>query len=236
MISLSGSNLRILKTPLGVSILAHLVVLLIFALIVIKPNRESNWHDFEWLSQLTEAIPRISETSTEEKSDKEQSAPSKASTTDQNAPTMESSPSPAPSAVQPHREIIEAPGELADPSPSNSPKVISNLGSRGNVNRSGMLQGNCPGGSSSRLEGKGIRSKKEVLPALKVSDYGEVRLSFKVSQTGLVQPNSITVVKSASNAQNQSAIEALRQWEFVVSPGNPEDQTYSILFIFNPVN
>ena len=234
MISLPSPQLRVLKTPLGISVCAHLLILFIFALIVIKPERISNWHDFEWLSELTDELPQFTQDQQVEDESSDPSSGSAASSTEESVPAIETSPSPAPSAVIPRRQIIDVPGDLADPSQSTTPKVVSNLGSRGLVNRSGLIQGAGSGGYSSKLEGSGIRSKKEVLPSLKVSDYGEVKLSFKVNQSGLVQGNSIVVLKSATNAQNQSAIEALKQWEFVVAPGNSADQIYSILFIYNP--
>lgn len=234
MISLSANQIRALKSPLGVSIIAHLIILIIFALIVVKPNRETIWHDFEWLSELAADLPKNTDKPMEEGNSTENSAAAAATTTDESTPAFETNPSPAPSSKVPTRQIIDAPGELADPSPSTTPKASSSLGSRGNVNRSGLIQGKGTGGYSSMLEGSGIRSHKEVMPTLKISDYGEVKLSFQVTRTGLVVAESINVVKSATNAQNQSAIEALKQWEFIVAPGNSADQIYSIRFIYNP--
>lgn len=234
MISFPVPQVRVLKSPLGISICAHLIILALLALIVVKPDRAPSWHDFEWLSELLDDPPVYNQALAAEDAASAESASAEASTTDQSSPAVPNAPSPAPNAVQPKRQVIDAPGELADPSLSSSPKVVTNLGSRGTVNRSGLIQGSGTGGFSSKLEGKGIRSKKEVLPSLKVSDYGEVKLSFRVSGSGLVLPNSIRVEKSATSAQNQSAIEALKQWEFIVAPGNSADQSYSILFIYNP--
>lgn len=236
MITLSSTQIRFLRSPLGISIIAHLTVLLIFALIVITPEKPVVWQDFEWISNLIEDVPQIAENTDESPSSASANLSSQASTTEVTAPQNQAQPSPAPNLIQPKRQVIDAPGELADPSVSTTPKVSSNLGSRGSVNRSGALAGKGPGGSSGKLEGSGIRASKEVLPDLRVSDYGEVRLSFQVNRAGTVLPNSITVVKSATSAQNQSAVEALKQWEFVVAPGNSPDQVYSILFIFNPGN
>ena len=234
MISLPANQIRALKSPLGISIIAHLIILITLALIVIKPERETIWHDFEWLSELAAELPSDTENPIEEGDTSENGAAAAATTTDESTPAFVTTPFPAPSTVVPSRQIIDAPGELADPSPSNTPKASSNLGSRGNVNRSGLIQGTGAGGYSSMLEGSGIRSNKEVMPSLKISDYGEVKLSFQVSRTGLVVASSINVIKSATNAQNQSAIEALKQWEFIVAPGNSADQIYSIRFIYNP--
>lgn len=101
--------------------------------------------------------------------------------------------------------------------------VLSNLSS-GQSRSSGFLLEDDDGN---------ISILKSVNPNPPISDYGRVKLQFKIKQDGTVDAQSIVPVIIDNPIYTQESIKALRQWRFSVKSYN-RDKAYRITFIFKP--
>lgn len=82
-------------------------------------------------------------------------------------------------------------------------------------------------------DGGNISVLKSVLPSPAISDYGLVKLQFRIRSDGNVDPESITPVILDDPIYTEASIKALRQWRFSVK-NQISSKTYRISFIFKP--
>jgi len=228
-------KVKVLKSPAALSILIHLVILLIFALIIIRPDVSLNWHEFEWAQNFTDILPKVSipqvtESVTEGAPQGSETTIAQPTKNQGNAQTPQQAVSTTPQA-----RVLELPtfsdGDQA--AVVEKPAVIP--GKRGKVPRPSQAGPGTASGNGYSFSGDGgIAIKNLVLPDLKVSDYGEVKLEFSVRNDMTVEPTTIRVAKSGTQPQNQSAIKALKQCTFTLTGMFNPDKRHSILFRFLP--
>lgn len=101
--------------------------------------------------------------------------------------------------------------------------VISNLSS-GQSGNNGFLLEDDDGN---------ITIIKSVIPKPRISDYGRVKLQFRINQDGSVDAQSVIPVIIDDPIYTQESIKALKQWRFSVRNYNRE-KNYRITFIFKP--
>lgn len=101
--------------------------------------------------------------------------------------------------------------------------VISNL-SGGQSGNNGFLLEDDDGN---------ITIIKSVIPSPRISDYGRVKLQFRINQDGTVDAQSVIPVIIDDPIYTQESIKALKQWRFSVKSYNLEKK-YRITFIFKP--
>jgi len=82
-------------------------------------------------------------------------------------------------------------------------------------------------------DGGNISVIKSVLPNPKISDYGLIRLQFKIKNDGSVDAESVIPVILGDPVYTDASIKALIQWRFSIRR-HKIDNTYRISFIFKP--
>lgn len=225
----------ILRSPYSISILIHLFILLILAFILVPHDQNRKWFQLE-LDESMITPPIVKDTTTGnglpkkagDEGDKANSVP-QSSTKETKEDIKKQG-----SAVSEQSRTIEMPSfdskeEVTTPA---APGKVA--GTRGKVARPGTKPGSGGQGNSFTFDGDGVTIKSTVAPDLKVSDYGEVRLEFSIGDDMKVIFDSIRVLKSGTQAQNESSIRALKQWTFKTTSANSTSRTYSVLFRFNP--
>jgi len=101
--------------------------------------------------------------------------------------------------------------------------VISNLSSGQSGNNGYLLED----------DDGNITILKSVIPKPRISDYGRVKLQFRINQDGTVDAQSVIPVIIDDPIYTQESIKALKQWRFSVRSYNRE-KNYRITFIFKP--
>ncbi|HOD17065.1 MAG TPA: TonB family protein [Candidatus Cloacimonadota bacterium] len=82
-------------------------------------------------------------------------------------------------------------------------------------------------------EGGNISVLYSVLPSPQITDYGTVRLQFRIRKDGTVDSDSVVPIILDDPTYTDAAIEALKQWRFSVKNFSGT-KTYRITFIFKP--
>jgi len=203
-----------LKNGYTISILGHIVILILLALYVIKPNLPLKWHSFEWdlpdqpkLSStiasrgiVPEPVSSIAEEKSVIKAEPEVINPPAVIVTKQ--PRILESP------------VIDTP--TATSTPATEPIRISRnrttgaLRSLGNTLPSGNL-----GFSADLEQGDGdayiiSQPKPLIVPDVE----GEVLLEFKLTSKGAVDMSSVVVVSYSTASYVEAIQKVLPQWRF----------------------
>jgi TonB family protein len=82
-------------------------------------------------------------------------------------------------------------------------------------------------------DGGNISVLKSVIPSPQISDYGTVKLQFKINRDGTVNSESVIPVIIDDPIYNIASIEAIKQWRFSVK-NYSGTKAYRITFIFKP--
>lgn len=212
-----------LKNGYAVSVVLHLIIFLILALIFVKPVLPVKWHQFEWEFPLKEA----SDDSPAAKGVTQTPAPVKAEIAT-SSPAVVS----APQAETTEQRITETP-ILETPSiETSTPSKVTVPRSRA---RSGLLDvgKNLPGGnfgfSANMEQGSGeayiiSQPKPNIIP----NEEGEVFLEFKLTGRGDVDLNSVVVLSYTNAAYVEAVQKALRSWRFGFRGAYNPDKKYRI--------
>lgn len=199
------------KNGYTLSALLHVLVLLLFAFVAIKPALVQKWHQFEWDYETKEP-------------DLETSAPRGIT----EAPAVQESPLPVTETLAPNpvesvppgetERIIEPP-KIATPAttPTKSPAVrvrkstgINTLKNLGNTLPTGNM-----GFSGSLEQGSGEAyvislPKPQIMP----TEEGEVFIEFKLNSGGDVNMTSINVISYSSTLYVEAVKKTMRNWKF----------------------
>jgi len=212
-----------------ISLVIHVLVLLILALISSKQAPRINELIIDWVTQESQEIIQ------------EDFAPAgstqlRSSKTTQTKVTQAIEENPIVQGIAEESKVarsIEPPVVRANANINRAPAegtgstylsgVISNLSSGTSGNNGFLLEDD---------EGN-ITVIKSVIPDPPISDYGRVKLQFKIKQDGSVDSQSIIPVIIDDPIYTQESIKALRQWRFSVK-SNIRDKAYRITFIFKP--
>ncbi len=194
-----------------VSAFVHLILLIILALLIIKPFVPSRWHSFEW--ELDPAKPLQEPASNKGVSGKaveEDSTPVQETVREENKGTSPANVIPAEIAP-----ILDVPKPIDISASTNAPvravrKFSSTLRNMGENLATGNL-----GFSASMEQGGGeayiiSQPKPQIVP----TEEGEVYLEFKLTPTGKVDSSSINVLSYNSAAYLESVRKAMASWKF----------------------
>jgi len=203
-----------LKNGYVLSFIGHLLLLLLLALLVIKPTFPTKWHSFEWELQDT---PKLSSTLA---STGISPVPTTSIAEKQSVIQEEPLPqSPPPVAVKQQARILESPvidtpnnSTIANPQTIRTSRTRTSdaLRSLGNTLPSGNF------GFSSNLEqGDGnayiiTQPKPVIIPDVD----GEVYLEFKLNQKGGVEMKSLIVITYSSASYVEAVKKVLPEWRF----------------------
>jgi hypothetical protein len=115
----------------------------------------------------------------------------------------------------------------SSPQPGSGSSYLSGVKSR--------LGSGSSGSSGYQLDDDGgnIAVLKSVLPQAAISDYGLVKLQFKIKSDGSVDPESIIPVILDDPIYTEASIKALKMWRFSVK-NQISSKSYRISFIFKP--
>jgi len=207
------------------SALAHIILLVLLALLMIKPFVSSQWHSFEWV--LEDENPSEEAASTKGVLGKAEISPL---VNIANQASEEGSVSPSASSVPSElAPIIEQPKPINSNSSSKEQvKAIRRTSSALRSVGENLPTGNM-GFSSSMEQGGGeayivSQSKPQIVP----NEEGEVYLEFKLTPTGNVDYNSINVITYSSAAYVESVRRAMRTWKFGFRGAYNPDRLYRI--------
>ncbi|HOH47434.1 MAG TPA: hypothetical protein PLX59_06290 [Candidatus Cloacimonadota bacterium] len=231
---------KLLSSSYFISGSLHLLVLLILALIILKPVRDQIWHTFEWGEDIPEPIEQIQDPIEAPEAD----LPQQAENTDgqlvpqnpipQNRAVeqvISQSPYVAPS-LPTREEHIEAPRlgnrEVSTPAPA-PPRE----GRR-------VLPGANPGtntGSGDGYEmlmGDGVVAERSPLPRVDYTDRVVLDVEFKLDAEGRIRMESLVNITMAPQTHLDATRAALRNWKFRFLGVYRPEQVYRIRFRFIP--
>ncbi len=212
------------------SLIGHLILMLILALLFISPVLPVKWHSFEWESQsepsmepgssigtspaLTESITPQQELSNPALKQDTEIPASKGET----IPTLEQPKLAAPSQTKDEHtgvRVIRTPGKSA----------LKNLGE--------SLPGTGDGFSASMEQGGGeayIISQPK--PAIMPNEEGEVYLEFKLTKEGNVDLSSVNILSYTSANYAEAVQKVLSRWKFGFKNRYDPNRSYRILCKF----
>ncbi|MDY0151341.1 MAG: hypothetical protein RBS43_03620 [Candidatus Cloacimonas sp.] len=202
-----------LKSGYVQSAIVHILLLLLLAVIFIKPVLPLKWHSFEWeLPQrvATERAPAakgVTPVPAVAEADKPALAPSVVSV----APTV----NPAPATEQRIIEtpVMETPADAI--SPASRPRTSRERSDSGLRDLGKNLPGGNFGFSTSMEQGSGeayiiAQSKPNIQP----TEEGEVFLEFRLTSRGEVDMGSVVVISYSTASYVEAVQKALRTWRF----------------------
>ncbi len=226
----------VLRSPLALSGLIHLLLLCILALVFVKPGHHVKWHTFEWEQIYSFPLPQTRGDSKAIES-QEQAGVIPITT---EASDLDESTAPITSA-----EPLEGQSELIElPRITHTQKTSSPVSLPTDTRGMSHLRDLPIGGSSGRgsttdgfgtdFEGQGVNVLQRVVPTIAVSQYGTVTMQFRLSSDGRVIPESITVQSYTASQYLQASISALEKWRFSFIGRYSPNRVYKITFIYNP--
>ncbi|MFO7660658.1 MAG: hypothetical protein R6V77_07075 [Candidatus Cloacimonadaceae bacterium] len=211
------------------SLLIHAALLLLLGLVSYKQVSPINELVIDWITEETPAI-------VQEDFAPAGSASSLAQAPSQSIINQAIEQNPVVERTSPDRNVarsIEPPTTRTTSTENTAPTagtgsqylsgVISNL-SGGQSGNNGFLLEDDDGN---------ITIIKSVIPRPRISDYGRVKLQFRINQDGTVDAQSVIPVIIDDPIYTQESIKALKQWRFSVKSYNRE-KNYRITFIFKP--
>lgn len=216
-----------LKSGYVQSAIVHILLLLLLAVIFIKPVLPLKWHSFEWeLPQrvATDSAPAakgVTPVPAAVEADKPASAPSVVSV----APT----PTPAPVTEQRIIEapVMETPAEAI--SPTSRPRTSRSRSNSGLRDLGKNLPGGNFGFSASMEQGSGdayiIEQPK---PNIQPTEEGEVFLEFRLTARGEVDMGSVMIISYSKASYEEAVQKALRTWRFGFRGTYNPDRKYRI--------
>jgi len=234
--------------PLGISIGAHLIVIIIMMLWMLPIMNAQTWYEVSWSDEFFDedvttvdvSSPNTEITITAGGAPETISPKAKQSPKASSLPKGADKPPVAPTKGESHPgrdELVEAPVfSLQQPalqiptSLRSNPKAVDAL--RETV--SGVRGPASAGSVSADIEGgKLVRTDTKVRTHT-LGDFAEVKLSFRVDETAKLVDNSIRVVQSNNSRFDAEAIKILRDMTFGFR-GRPDTQNpYLITIRFNP--
>lgn len=192
----------------------HIAILLLFALILLKPVIEQKWHEFEWETPAKEAIAQ---------------SPGKRSLT----PDLKESPTAPPASnlepslpsapVNPTVKPIESPlieTPITQSNTDNATVVRINRNRNMTDALRGVADTNTTGGGnfgfSASLEDGGGEAYiiKQTIPKITPTMDDDVVVEFRLSESGSVIQNSINIVSYKQSAHVNALRAEMQNWRF----------------------
>ncbi|MDP2173300.1 MAG: hypothetical protein Q8M98_10840 [Candidatus Cloacimonadaceae bacterium] len=227
--------------PVGISTLAHLLLLLLMALYFIPPMAKEKWYELEFRDPVEEVVT-MRETERE-------ALPSIMDTVEEVNPSQAAPEAKKPAAPQalPKTErvgrvhsgpsdLIEAPviNEIkrteAPPSLSHNPFATTGLREalRGvpSQESTGSTEHSMEGGKLSFSLKSGYRHS--------FADYAEVKMSFRVTETARLIESSVIILETKDRNFTETAIKVLKEGVLSFRGAPVTDRDYIITFKFKP--
>jgi len=218
---------KLIKNGYLISTVIHLLIILILALLVLKPKLPQRWHTFEWETPEITAVSNVQSS---------QGIVPNAPREVADIPSPIVSPgvvhTTQPAVVSPAPRIIESPlleapaasSTTSDTNTQNRKRVASSLRSMGNT-----IPGGNSGFSADLELGNGeafiIQQPK---PLIVPTIDGEVLLEFKLSSRGTVDISSVKVLSFSTAAYVEAVQKVLPQWQFGFRGAYQPDRLYRV--------
>lgn len=215
-----------------ISIVIHVVLILGLSLFTISQSEKIRELDLSWIISETPTVLQEDFTPRGSAGSKKEAITGstgnfEGSQTGDSPPTENLTPKPRigrsiePPVVKPNSETSSSPNI------GTGSSYLSGVKSR--------LGSGSSGSSGYQLDDDGgnIAVLKSVLPNPVISDYGLVKLQFRIRSDGSVDPESIIPVILDDPIYTEASINALKQWRFSVK-NQISSKTYRISFIFKP--
>jgi hypothetical protein len=232
---------KLLNSPYFISGSLHLLLLLILALVILKPVAEQIWHTFEWGEDIPEPIEQIEDPIEAPVADLPQQTENSDGQLIPQNPIPQNrvveqvqapqSPYTAPS-LPTREEHIEAP-RLGNREVSTPPPAPPREGRR-------VLPGTNPGtntGSGDGYEmlmGDGVVAERAPLPRVDYTDREVLDVEFKLNAEGRIRMDTLVNITMAPQTHLDATQAALRNWKFRFLGVYRPEQVYRLRFRFTP--
>lgn len=227
--------------PIGISTLAHLLLLLLMALYFIPPMAKEKWYELEFRDPVEETVTMRE---TEQEAMPGIMEPMEEVNPRQDAPEAKKPAAPLALPLTPHvgsihsgpSELIEAPvlNEIkrtdAPPSLSHNPYATSGLREA----LRGVPSQESTGSTEHAVEGGKLSFSLKSGYRHSFADYGEVRLSFRVTETARLIESSIIILETKNRSFTEAAINVLKEGVLSFRGAPVTDRDYVITFKFKP--
>jgi hypothetical protein len=216
---------RLIRNAYIQSLLIHAVLIIILALMIIKPQIPHHWHVFEW--EISGDVEARNEQSSKGIIPNSPSEVADIASTITSAGDLQTS---EPAIVTSNPKLIESP-VIEAPSTSFSENNTTNR--KRNANPLLSIGNTIPGGNSgfsADMEmGNGDayiiqQAKPNITPTMD----GEVLIEFKLSNRGSVDTNSVKILSFSSTNYVEAVQKVLPQWQFGFKGAYQADRLYRI--------
>ncbi len=226
--------IELIQKPLSISALLHILILLVLALVSIKPQHHIKWHTFEWEQVFTTPLPKTQGDSKAEDQLNSGEMPIVSNDSDIDdsvSPTETSTPQEGISDFieTPRRDRTQRnPSVASIPAETRAVTYFKNLPYGG---RSGQGMGD---GSGYDFDGQGVNILDRVVPNVTVTNYGTITMQFRLGSDGRVVQESITVLSYTASEYIQASVTAIAKWRFSFVGRYDASKVYKITFVYNP--
>lgn len=216
---------RLIRNAYIQSLLIHAVLIIILALMIIKPKLPQHWHVFEW--EFNGNLEAGKEQSSKGVIPNSPSEVADIASTITSAGDLQTS---EPAIVTSNPRIIESPvieapsTSFSENNTTNRKRNASSLLSIGNT-----IPGGNSGFSADMEMGNGEayiiqQAKPNIVPTMD----GEVLLEFKLNNRGSVDINSVKIISFSSTTYVEAVKKVLPQWQFGFKGAYQADKLYRI--------
>lgn len=232
---------KLLSSSYFISACLHLILLLILALIVLKPVAEQIWHTFEWGEELPEPSPQIQDPIEAPESDLPQQTedtqgqliPQTPIPQTQTPQQIQNPQSPHVAPSLPTREDhIEAPRlgnrEISAPAPAPPRDGRRVLPATTQGTNTGSGEG------YEMLMGDGVVAERAPLPRVDYTDREVLDVEFKLNAEGRIRMETLVNITMVPQTHLDATRAALRNWKFRFLGVYRPEQVYRLRFRFTP--
>ncbi len=226
--------LPLLKTPEATSVMIHLVLFLLLAMIAIKPQEAVQWHSFEWQPIIEEDHAKGTFMVQQKSDDRPRSETVQEHQTRQTnqQPILRSD---TPPMQKPTESDLIDPIHHPEPLQTKPDIPPMRMGLRhlhGQAQDEGQSGGDGEYGVI--IDTDDIEIVLRVMPDVEVREFGSVTLNFRLRSNGTADPFSIVVLGFDRGLYGSASEEALKKWRFRFKGRYNPSKVYQISFKFIP--